>query len=80
MNGVVFATERMSCEVPATSSVSWAAVPFRNSTVYAKSFMRGSKPGRWPVVALTLVAFDVGEVRGAVGDGPDAHGRPPSGT
>ena len=40
-----------------TSSVSWAAVPFRNSTVYAKSFIRGSKPGRWPVAALTLVAF-----------------------
>ena len=58
VNGeVAFATESMSLEMWSTSSVSWAAVPFRNSTVYAKSFMRGSKPGRWPVAALTLVAF-----------------------
>ena len=52
-----FANERTSCETEPTLSVSPAAVPSRNSTVYGKLFMRGSKPGRRPSVALTFVAF-----------------------
>src|SRR5256885_3527719 len=45
----------MSEETVATSSV-YDADGARNVVVYAKSVMRGSKPGRSPYVALTCVA------------------------
>ena len=59
LNAVAFATDRMSAETDATSSVStlsrWFTV--RNVAMNAKSFMRGSKPGRSPVRALTCMAL-----------------------
>ena len=47
----------MSCETEPTCRIWPAASPLRNSTVYEKLFMRGSKPGRSPLDALTFVAF-----------------------